>query len=66
MLRVYVARSVGQNEVAAGRRKVAVGHVDRDTLLALVLESVGQKTQVELGSAAFAACGHGVKLVNEH
>ncbi len=40
-----MAWRVGQNEVAFGRRKVAVGHVDRNTLLALVLEAVGQKSK---------------------
>ena len=37
---------VGDDELALGRGEVAVGHVDRDALLALGAQAVGQQRQV--------------------
>jgi hypothetical protein len=42
-----VAGRVGQDELAPRRREVAVGDVDRDALLALGPQAVGQPGQVE-------------------
>jgi hypothetical protein len=47
-----VAGRVGDDELAARRRKVAVGDVDRDALLALRLEAVGEKGEIDLADAA--------------
>jgi hypothetical protein len=47
-----VARRVGNDEFAPRRGEVAVGHVDRDALLALRAEAVRQQRQVHLGVAA--------------
>jgi hypothetical protein len=43
-----VARRVGDDELALRRREIAVRDVDRDALLALGLEAVGQQREVEL------------------
>src|SRR3990172_147000 len=40
---LLVARGVGDDEAAAGRGEVPVGHVDGDALLALGLEAVGEE-----------------------
>ena len=47
-----VAGSVGDHELALRRREVAVGDVDRDPLLALGPQAVGQQRQVGLLVAA--------------
>jgi hypothetical protein len=52
---LLVARGVGQHELAARRVEVAVGHVDRDPLLALGAQAVGQEGEVHVGVAALAA-----------
>ena len=38
-----VARAIGDDEIAIWRRKVAVGHVDGDALLALSAQTIGQQ-----------------------
>jgi hypothetical protein len=50
-----VAGRVGDDELAQLRREVAVGDVDRDALLALRAQAVGQERQVGVGVAAGAA-----------
>ena len=71
MLRVYCSWpgvSAMMNLRRAGG-EVAVGDVDRDALLALGLEPVGQQRQVELGSAAARRCDGARErreLVGEH
>ena len=50
-----VARGVGDDELAVGRREVAVGHVDGDALLALGAQTVGQQGQVGVVVAAGVA-----------
>jgi len=42
-----VPRRVGDDELAAAGRKVAVGHVDRDALFTLGLQAVGEQRKVE-------------------
>ena len=42
-----MARRVGDDELPPGGVEVAVGHVDRDALLALGAQPVGQEGQVE-------------------
>jgi hypothetical protein len=44
---LLVARSVRDDELAPGRREVAVRHVDGDPLFALGLEAIGEKRQVD-------------------
>jgi len=46
-----VPRSVGDDELPPRGREVAVGHVDRDPLLALGAEAVGEIRQVDLPAA---------------
>ena len=47
-----VAGRVGDDELAPGRREVAVGDVDRDPLLALGPQAVGQEGEIEPVAAA--------------
>ena len=49
-----VARRVGDDELAPGGLKVPVGDVDRDALLALGAQAVGQERQIE-GTASVAS-----------
>ena len=53
---LLVARRVGTDEAAVVRRKVAVGDIDRDALLALREQSVQQQRIVD-GAAAAADLG---------
>ena len=48
---LLVARRVGNNELAARRREVAIGHVDRDALLALGPQAVGQQREIDLSGS---------------
>ena len=48
---LLVARGVGDDEFPAWRREIAVGHVDRDSLLALGLQAVDQEREVEREAA---------------
>ena len=50
-----VARGVRDDELAARGREVAVGDVDRDALLALGAQAVGQQREVGVVVAAVAA-----------
>ena len=49
---LHVAGAVGDDEVARRRREVAVGDVDRDALLALGAQAVGQQGEVDVVVAA--------------
>src|SRR5436853_566257 len=48
---LLVSGRVGDDELALVGREVAVGDVDRDPLLALGLQAVGQQRQVDLAAA---------------
>ena len=62
-----VARGVRDDELASWRGEVAVGHVDRDALLALGPKTVGEQGQVDVVLAPIAACPFdGLDLVLEH
>ena len=52
---LHVAGAVGDDEVAGRRREVAVGDVDRDALLALGAQAVGEQGEVDVVGAAPAA-----------
>ena len=52
---LHVARRVGDDELATRRREVAVRDVDRDALLALGAEAVGEQREVRVVEAAVAA-----------
>ena len=54
-----MAGRVGDDELALARREVAVGDVDRDALLALGLEAVGEEGEVD----RLAAAGLGLERV---
>jgi hypothetical protein len=61
-----VARRVGDDELAAGRREVAIGDVDRDSLLALGAQAVGEQREIDRsGRAVDLALLHGGELVFE-
>ena len=45
---LLVARRIGDDEGAPRRREKAVGDVDRDALLALVLEPVEQQREIDV------------------
>src|SRR5918995_1304543 len=51
---LLVAGRVGDDELAAVGREVAVRHVDGDALLALGLQAVGQEGEVDLAGAGGA------------
>ncbi len=65
---LLVARAIGNDEASLECCEIAVGHVDRDPLLALGAQPVGQQRQVErpLAAAALACLSHMVELVLEH
>ena len=46
-----MARSIGDDELATGCREIAVGNVDRDTLLTLSAEPIGEIGEIDLSSA---------------
>jgi hypothetical protein len=60
-----VTGRVGDDELARGRREVAPRDVDRDALLALGGEPVGQERQVERRAALARASLERVELVGE-
>jgi hypothetical protein len=63
---LLVARTVGDDEFAPARREVAIGHVDRDALLALRLEAVHQERQIDLAAGralALAVAAHRGELI---
>ena len=43
---LHVARCIGDDELAFGRREIAVRHIDGDALLAFGAQSIGQQTEV--------------------
>ena len=45
---LHVARSVGNDELAARRGEVTVGHVDGDALFALGAQAVGEQCEVDV------------------
>ncbi|CFN65394.1 Uncharacterised protein [Bordetella pertussis] len=62
-----MARRVGDDELAQGCRKIAVGHIDGDALLALGLQAVGQQREIDAvaGHALVLSARDGVELVGE-
>ena len=52
-----VTRGVSDDELALVGREVAVGHVDRDALLALRLEAIGQQRKIRLVALRSGADG---------
>ena len=59
--------AVRQNEFATGSGKIAIGDVDRDALLALCTEAVGQQGEIgERIPTAFTCLLHGLQLVLEN
>src|SRR5687767_8897542 len=52
---LLVAGGVGDDELTAGGREVAISDVDGDTLLALRAEAVGEERKVELAGGAVDA-----------
>src|SRR5262249_24123246 len=46
------ARRVGQDKFPAGRREISVGNVNRDALLALGSQAVGEEREVDWSGAA--------------
>ena len=63
---LHVARAVGDDELAVRRGRVAVGDVDRDALLALGAQPVGDEGQVHVvDAAAPRRQGDGLELVVE-
>ena len=54
---LHVSRAVGNHKLALGGGRVAVGHVNRDALLALGAKTVGHKAEVEVAHAALLARG---------
>jgi len=62
-----VTGCVGDDEFAPGRGEVAVGDINRDALLALGFQAVGEEREVDHGVAASAgAFLHGEELVLEN
>ena len=55
-----MAGHIGDDETAAGRLEGTVGDIDRDALLALVLQAVDQESQI--GCVALGAVAAGVRL----
>ena len=61
-----VAGRVGDDELAARRGEVAVGHVDGDALLAFGAQAVGEQREVNVGVAALSAGAlYGFQLILE-
>ena len=63
---LFVARRVGDDELAQGRREIAVGDINRDALFALGDEAVGQERQVQGLAAALRRALDRGKLVGEN
>lgn len=55
-----MARGIGDNETATGRSEEAVGHIDRDALLAFGLQPIHQQRKVQ--ALALGAKFLGVRL----
>src|SRR5690606_8441608 len=54
---LLVPRRVGNDELALVGREVAIGHIDRDSLLPLVLEAVGKQREIDLAARSTVARG---------
>ena len=66
---LLVAGRVGDDEVRAGGREIAVGDVDRDALLALGLEPVDEQREIDVLAGRAVAPRIGLKrreLIVEH
>ena len=59
---LLVSRGVGNDEFSLGGRKITVCYIDRDPLLPLIIESVGEESRVEstangsMGLRVFLQC----------
>jgi hemin uptake protein HemP len=63
---LHVSRRVGDDELTAGRGEVAIRHVDRDLLLALGTQSIGEQSEVHVVLAELAAGAlDGLELIFE-
>ena len=61
---LHVARCIGDDELAFGRRKIAVRHIDGDALLTFGAQSIGQQTKVScLQAFLFAGCLNCFELI---
>ena len=59
-----MARRVGDDELAPGRGEIAVGHVNRDALLAFGAQAVGEQRQIDApAGAARGGLRHAGQLV---
>ncbi|MNQ98050.1 hypothetical protein D3C85_1137240 [compost metagenome] len=54
---LLMPRRIGDDEAAARRRHIAIGHVDGDALLALGLEPIQQQGVVQIGAVGAEAAG---------
>ncbi len=60
-------RSVGYDKLTLWRSEVAVGHVDRDALLALGAKAIGEEREVDVFiTAGLGAFLHGFELILEN
>ena len=65
---LHVTGAIGEDEAAVAGGEIAVGDVDRDALLALGAEAIGQQCEVELavGEPALGGrAGHLLELIGE-
>jgi hypothetical protein len=61
-----VPRRVGEDEAAPWRGEVAVGDVDRDALLALGAQAIGEQRQVQVAVAAtLGGLHHVLELIGQ-
>ena len=64
---LLVAGRVGQDELAARRREIPVGDVDRDALLPLGAQAVGEQRKIDRPGGLVAGRGrHGSDLILVH
>ena len=64
---LHMPRAVGQNELPGRRRKVAVRDIDRDALLPLSAQAVGEQSKIgSIQTLAFAYLLNMIKGVGEH
>lgn len=64
---LHMARGIRQDKGALVRRKVAVGHIDRDALLALGTQAVDKQAQIHaVETAVRRGAFHGFYLVRQH
>src|ERR1700743_2816810 len=60
---LLMPRSVGDDEFAVGGRKVPVGNVDGDALLAFGAKAVGEESEIEHACAGCSLAFNGMQLV---